>query len=400
MQRIVRDSRLHFFLVGTEFFYTGGIQQINRSLVQAFLDFSQRIPATFHVFSYGDSVDSLPGEWKGRQELRWHGCARRQSSLAAAIFCEAIRVRPAGMLLTHVNLLPLVPSVRVLSRKTRIGLLGHGVEIWSRLPSRQRVMLSHLASAVAPSQFTAEQMISVNGMDARRVQVIPHTLPLGWDQPVPRPRRDDGSLQILTVARLTPADVYKGVDQVLRALPAVLQSHPRAYLSIAGDGGDRPRLEQIAQELGVAAHVRFLGRVPEADLRALYAQADVFVLPSRKEGFGLVFLEAMFHGTPVIAARAAGAVDVVEDGVTGLLVRGSSVPELAHAISGLLADPALRAALAQRAQARIQEQFIFRHFSQRWAAWLAALCPQPAYSAAQAAFLQPAATAPAPPLGS
>lgn len=104
------------------------------------------------------------------------------------------------------------------------------------------------------------------------------------------------------------------------ALPELLKSHPRATFLIAGDGDDQARLEALAQARTLGAHVRFLGQVPQSSLNDLYNAADLFVLPSTGEGFGIVFLEAMAAGTPAMGLAIAGAKDALADGALGVCV--------------------------------------------------------------------------------
>ncbi len=122
----------------------------------------------------------------------------------------------------------------------------------------------------------------------------------------------------------------------------------------------------MAESSGVRGHVQFLGRVPEEMLWSYYHWCDVFVLPSKGEGFGLAYLEAMAFGKPVIGGRHAGALEVIEDGVTGYLVDHGEVPLLAEKMSRLLADRSLREEMGRRGQARAQEMFSFEKVAKKW----------------------------------
>ena len=102
------------------------------------------------------------------------------------------------------------------------------------------------------------------------------------------------------------AEKYKGADNLIAALPSVLKAAPDTSLVLVGDGDDRPRLEHLARDLGVSEHAHFLFGLTPEQLFACYANCDIFALPSRGEGFGLVFLEAMAHGKPVIGGAHGG----------------------------------------------------------------------------------------------
>lgn len=152
---------------------------------------------------------------------------------------------------------------------------------------------------------------------------------------------------------------------MISALPRVLRKSPDAFLALVGDGADRARLEQLARDLGVSERVRFLPGLTQDELFACYAACTVFALPSRGEGFGLVFLEAMAHGKPVIGGAHGGTPDVIEDGVTGRLVQHGDIEELAGALESLLADPAGAAEMGAKERIRIERLFSFAQFQGR-----------------------------------
>src|SRR5690606_2090267 len=125
------------------------------------------------------------------------------------------------------------------------------------------------------------------------------------------------SLSLLTVARMSLNEQYKGYDVVIRALPQLLAQFPGLIYNVVGDADGRPMLEALAAEQGVAHAVRFHGVVSEEELVRHYHEASVFVMPSRFEGFGFVFLEAMTYGKPVVCGNEDASVEVVRDKTTG-----------------------------------------------------------------------------------
>jgi glycosyltransferase involved in cell wall biosynthesis len=175
---------------------------------------------------------------------------------------------------------------------------------------------------------------------------------------------------------MNSADRDKGVEVLLRAMPWVLRDVPGARLEIAGDGDDRKRLEQIAIDRAIAGRINFLGDLRDDTLSDAYARASIFALPSSKEGFGIVFLEAMAHGLPVVAARAGATPEVVHDGVTGILVPPDDPASLASALSGLLLIPEEHAAMGAAGLRRVEEHFLYSHFAARWHRWFAAVAPE------------------------
>jgi phosphatidylinositol alpha-1,6-mannosyltransferase len=167
------------------------------------------------------------------------------------------------------------------------------------------------------------------------------------------------------VGRLLRCEPGKGVDTVIRALPQVLQAVPSAHYVVVGDGDDRPRLEALAEQMGVGPRVRFVGHLRESELRERYRQADVFAMPSRQEGFGIVYLEAMSFGKPVLAAACGGAPDIVIDGQTGFLVEYGDTKSVAIKVILLLTDAHLRARLGRAGKERVEAKYTFAAFQKK-----------------------------------
>ena len=168
------------------------------------------------------------------------------------------------------------------------------------------------------------------------------------------------------VARLDP---WKGLDVFLEAAAIVKTRFPSAVFLVAGDAPDgfeayRDSMIARAAELGVANHVRFLGwRYRLEDIPALMSSLDIFCHTSvEPEPFGLVLIEAMAMNCPVIATRAGGPLEIVEDGVSGLLTRPGDPPALAEAICALLADPARRRRIADAGRARVEAHYSLEAF--------------------------------------
>jgi len=167
---------------------------------------------------------------------------------------------------------------------------------------------------------------------------------------------------ILTVGRLAASERYKGVDDLIRAVSQLRPTIPDLHLAVAGDGDDLMRLETLAAEMNVNNSVHFLPGLSREKLAACYARANVFALPSTGEGFGLVFLEAMALGTPIVAVAAGGSTDLVENEVNGLLVPAHNPEQLANVLARLLNDEALRSALGRRGLEKIHGQYSFEGF--------------------------------------
>ncbi|MCL6647180.1 MAG: glycosyltransferase family 4 protein [Chloroflexi bacterium] len=194
---------------------------------------------------------------------------------------------------------------------------------------------------VVTSRYCAEAVVQHYRVDPVRLRIVPEGIDLArWRQPLPA--AGDGAT-ILCVARQYPR---KRVADLLHALVAVRREVPAAHAVIVGDGPEHAALRKLAAQLGLEGAVRFTGALSDEQVQACYRQADLFCLPSVQEGFGIVFLEAMASGLPIVATTAAAVPEVVPAGRAGLLVPPGNVPALAEALTSLLGAPDQRRAFA------------------------------------------------------
>ena len=140
----------------------------------------------------------------------------------------------------------------------------------------------------------------------------------------------------MTVARLSSTERYKGYDRMVEALPRVRECCGPVHFLVVGTGDDHVRVEALAHRVGVADCVTFAGFVPDDELADHYRLADLFAMPSTGEGFGIVFLEAMACGTPVLGGNQDGSVDALAGGRLGMLVDPTSIEEIADGLVSLL----------------------------------------------------------------
>jgi glycosyltransferase involved in cell wall biosynthesis len=164
------------------------------------------------------------------------------------------------------------------------------------------------------------------------------------------------------VGRWAASERYKGADELIRSVSQLVTIVPGLHLVAVGAGDDLSRLKRLAANLKVADRVHFLEGLSCEEIAACYANAELFVLPSAGEGFGLVFLEAMAFSKPVVGASCGGTTDIVEDGINGLLVPPGDAGALAQALGRLLGDEPLRAGLGQRGAEIVRRKFQFAVF--------------------------------------
>jgi glycosyltransferase involved in cell wall biosynthesis len=311
--------------------FGGGITAFSRELARALRDEG----AALRLLGKADS----DGEWEGLPLIGGTGSTLR---FAGKGITMAVIAKPDRLISTHLNF---GPAVRLAARVGRCPyvLVAHGIDVHAGLSQARLKALREADSLVAVSRWTKERLLDLGGIPEERVRILANT----YDHECfhiagePHDLRDRYRILphekvILTVARLDSGEGYKGYDRVLQSLPAVRNAcGPVRYL-IAGKGGDRLRLEAMSADLGVADAVTFAGFVPDGELADLYRLADVFAMPSTGEGFGIVFLEAMGCGTPVLGGNQDGAVDALDQGRLGLLVNPTSVDAIGAGLISLL----------------------------------------------------------------
>jgi phosphatidyl-myo-inositol dimannoside synthase len=252
--------------------------------------------------------------------------------------CERVDLVVCG----HLHLIPSAWLVARI-RGARLALIIHGIEAWT--PSTKFLanwLARKLDTVIAVSRHSAEKFASWCKLSIEDVFILPNSVDLDTFQPRPRDRELlnryglEGHKVILTVGRLASGERQKGFDELIEAMPRLLQIFPELKYLIVGDGDDRPRLEAKAKSYGVARHVIFCGQIPESEKVAHYNLADAYVMPSVWEGFGIVLIEAAACGVPVIGSRADASREALRNGLLGRLIDPRNPEELIEAVIGTL----------------------------------------------------------------
>jgi len=307
----------------------GGIALYNRDLAEAFAarDDVEEVIVVPRV------MRSLPRDIPSK--VKFFAAAARGPVHYMRAIAHAQRTRPDVVVCGHINLLPVACS---LARHPLLML--YGIEAWKRTRSAIRNRLLHRCGGViAISGITLSRFL-----DWSHYRGPVHLLPnaIHAEQYGIRPKRVDlvaaygiaRKRVLLTIGRLASEERYKGFDELLEVLPNLPDD---VVYVIGGDGNDRARLEHKAEHLGIAHRVVFTGHFPDEDKCDLYNLADVYVMPSRGEGFGFVFLEALASGVPVIGSKHDGGCEALLDGELGLLVDPANPAEIEAAIREQLA---------------------------------------------------------------
>jgi phosphatidyl-myo-inositol dimannoside synthase len=314
----------------------GGIAQYNRDLIGALAT----VPRM-------DRVEVLPRLAPGALEplpdrVLQATPVRGRVHYVASALRAARRLRPSVVFNGHLYHGPLaLRAARLVGAKLVSQL--HGTEIWPELRPHHREALEQSDLILAVSRDTRARVLSKTRVDPERVVVLNNTVGADFtpgDRAAARAKFGlGGEFVVLTVARLDAREGYKGHDRIIPEVARLRQAGVDLRYLVCGIGDDRPRLEGLAARHGIADSVRFLGKVPRCDLPDLYRAADLFALPSRGEGFGIAFLEAMASGTPAIGLAVGGAPDALGDGALGLCVADEDFePSFERAVRGMPVD--------------------------------------------------------------
>jgi glycosyltransferase involved in cell wall biosynthesis len=245
----------------------------------------------------------------------------------------------------HLNLLPFAALWRL-----RLGppvmLAFYGIDAWQ--PHRSALvnrLVRRAAYFLTISIVTRDRFLAWARVDPARGFILPPCIDIDCFGPGPKPPALvsryglAGKRVLLLLGRMEADERLKGFDEMIEALASLVADDPSLVCVFAGDGGDRDRLQRLAERRGVAGHVVFTGMVAEAEKVDHYRLADAFVMPSRGEGFGIVLLEALACGIPVVASRLDGGAEALRDGEMGILVDPDDPEELKKAIGEALARP-------------------------------------------------------------
>ena len=248
------------------------------------------------------------------------------------------------IVLGHINLtFPLVIFYKLLFPQKEIILITHGIEIWQRLSFLKKYSLNKCDKIITVSNYTKKRIIEVQGIKADKIYILHNTIDENF-KPYQNKERPIDLLKkhkltgnekiILTVCRLSSSEKYKGYDRIIKILPKLLNKYPslRYILAGKGDQTEIKRLSLLVKDNKVEKNVIITGYVFEEDLPKYYNLCDVFILASRKEGFGIVFLEALISGKPVIGGNMDGSVDALLNGKLGTLINPENDEEIYESI--------------------------------------------------------------------
>lgn len=332
----MKNKKVLFLTLHT-FSLTGGIEKVSKTFAKTLDDLkTTALIQSYQVLSMYDDKPDLdyvsPGSFKGYDGNKTaFGLAAIKEGLKADV-----------IILSHAHLLLFARIIKILKPDVRIMLFAHGIEIWNALAGWKKQMLNKIETW-AVSRYTADQIIYRHGIAASKIKVLNNCLDpyFKLSEPVSKPATllakyglNSDQKVMLTICRLSSSEQYKGYDLVIECLEQVIKVYPELIYLLVGkaDQAELARIQKLITNYNLQKNIILTGFVPDDELVLHYQLADVFVMPSKAEGFGLVFIEAAAYGCTVIGGDADGSRDALLNGELGTLLNPNDTAAIGEAI--------------------------------------------------------------------
>lgn len=319
----------------------------------------------FCLWSAYDADDDLMPQYLPAKNFTGFGTNR----VAFVLKTITAAKKPDVIIISHINLALVGLLIKIINPGCKIWLIAHGIEVWRPLSKLKNIFLKRCDKIICVSSFTKQQMIKRHKTDAGICDVLNNAvdpfikLPVTFTKPaglLKQYRLQNTTPVIFTLTRLASTEQYKGHDHVIKVISKLKDKFPGVRYILAGqyDHKEEIRIQRLISEAKVDEQVILTGFIAEAEIPDHFLLADVFVLPSKKEGFGIVFIEAMACGLPVICGNADGSVDAICNGELGTAVNTDDLVELENTIAKYLTNP-----LSADGRQHLQQECL-RHFNE------------------------------------
>lgn len=328
-------------LVTDAFGGRGGIAKFNRDFLSALADYPGAPEIVAIPRLMPGPAEAMPGNL-----VQLSGALGGKVNFVKAALASLRADRRFDLIVCgHLHLLPVAYLAKIITGAPLL-LVTHGIEAWAPTASRiANGLVGKIDAFISVSELSRRRFMAWSGLPQERSFILPNCFDPAAFGPGGKPSwlleryGLAGKTVLMTCGRLESRERAKGFDEVMELLPALAGDIPGLAYLIVGDGDDRGRLEQKAWRLGIGQQVAFAGFVPEAEKAEHYRLADAYVMPSRGEGFGIVYLEAMACGIPVVGSRVDGSREALRDGSLGILVDPADPAEIKRGIIAALSRP-------------------------------------------------------------
>ncbi len=332
------------FLYLRSFSKTGGIEKFNKLFMLSLQNITTRNNFIFKCISaYDTSCDKNylnPRFFKGFDK----------NKIVFTLYTLIDARKRDIIILAHINLALIGVIIKLFWPQKKVFLIVHGIEVWQKQTYFKKLILYKADKILSVSEFTKSIILENYPLPSSKFSIFPNTFDPFFSWPnefvknqelLKKYKIDAQSKVLITVARLEFSEKYKGYDKVLESLPVLVQKFPDVIYMIVGkaDGQELLRITDIIEKYNIQKYVRLIGFVPDVALIDHYLLGDIFVMPSKKEGFGIVFIEAVLCGLRVIVGNKDASREAVLDGKVGLMVNPDSVKEIEEGLDYYLTNP-------------------------------------------------------------
>ena len=325
---------------------TGGVQKMARTLTHALSQLSAQQQWNFKVWSLYDKKSDLMEQYVPANNFLGFGYNRLNFS--AQILAKSRTYDT--VILSHINLALVGLAIKLINPSCKVFMVAHGIEVWRPLTSIKKLLLKRCNAIICVSNFTREQVIKLHDVDPQKCVVLNNAvdpfikLPENFLKPeylLKRYNLTKADQIVFTLTRMAYTEQYKGYEQVIKAISILKADYPSIKYVLAGKYDDKEelRVRKLISDFEVTNHVILTGFINETELTDYFLLADMFVLPSKKEGFGIVFIEALACGLPVISGNADGSNDAIRNGELGRSINADDLNELKMAMVEYLQTP-------------------------------------------------------------
>ena len=316
-------KKVIFYTLQT-FSTTGGIQKMARTLAHSLYQLSLRNKWDFKLWSAYDSANDLMPQYLPAENFVGFG----KNRISFVLKTIGMVKKPDVIILSHINLAIIGLLIKTINPKCRVWLIAHGIEVWRPLSRVKKMFLKRCDKIICVSNFTKQQMISRHQTDPSICTVLNNAvdpfmkMPATFTKPghlLKRYHLTEKDPILFTLTRLASTEQYKGHDQVIKVISQLKNKFPgiRYILSGQYDHREEIRIQKLIAANNVDEQVILTGFIDENELTDHFLLADLFVLPSKKEGFGIVFIEALACGLPVVCGNTDGSIDAICNGELG-----------------------------------------------------------------------------------
>jgi phosphatidylinositol alpha-1,6-mannosyltransferase len=338
-------KRIVLFTLQT-FSTTGGIQKMTRTLAHSLHQIALRKQWDFKLWSVYDADNDLMPQYLPRENFKGFNANRRSftfSSLRLATKSDII-------IISHINMAIIGTVIKLINPRCKVWLIAHGIEVWRPLSINKKLFLRRCDKIICVSNFTKQEMIRWHNIKTNKCEVLNNAidpfmkLPVSFEKPaylLERYQLNRVHKILFTLTRLVATEQYKGYEQVIKVIPQLRLRFPDIKYILSGkyDEAEELRINQLINTYKVHNQVIVTGFIEEDELTDHFILADLFTLPSKKEGFGIVFIEAMACGLPVICGNVDGSMDAIKNGKLGRAVNPDNLTELENILKFYLEIP-------------------------------------------------------------